>query len=527
MPKSVSRTRPSAVTRMLPGLTSRWTKPAWWAASSAGRDARADVDRQLGAEPGLHVEQLAQALAVDELHDDGLAALVLEDVVDGDDVGVGQAGDGDGLAAEALGDDGVGGEARLEPLQGDLAVERDVGGEPHLGHAALGQPPLEPVAVGEHDRVGTARRARARGRWGGRRRHSGPERYLRSPLHLREGREVSTLTSGLTLRVAARRRRPARRARRCRRRLGSVGRQPPRRVRRPRGCRPRRAWPGGPAGADGSGRTTTTRAQTAPPVTTCPRPDSALTRAVMTTGPCMTRPPVGVTISMPIAEVPFDCASTGISHLGVRRRRRARPRRRPRGSAAWASSAARSPQVLGARVADAQPQRRAASGERERERAGELHRGVQVADLGVDAGQLGDGVVVGDGGRQQRVEGGVPGGALRARRPASTPPRSPSPRAVSPRRRAGEVGTGGRRQAHDLGSRPGTSMDVRRRREARPARTARSRASRRGSRRAWRPPRGRARPRWAARAHAARAATGRAAGARRARPSAARRRRSA
>ena len=140
------------------------------------RDARADVDRQLGAEPGLHVEQLAQALAVDELHDDGLAALVLEHVVDGDDVRVGQAGDGDGLAAEALGDDGVGGQARLEPLEGDLAVERDVGGQPHLGHPALGQPPLEPVAAGEHDRRLGARRARAGGGWGGRRRHSGPER---------------------------------------------------------------------------------------------------------------------------------------------------------------------------------------------------------------------------------------------------------------------------------------------------------------------------------------------------------------
>ena len=117
-----------------------------------GGDARADVDRQLGAQPRLHVEQLAQALAVDELHHDGLAAAVLEDVVHGDDVGVGQAGDGDGLATEALGDDGIGGQARLEPLQGDLAVERDVGGQPHLGHAALGQPSLEPVAPGEHDR---------------------------------------------------------------------------------------------------------------------------------------------------------------------------------------------------------------------------------------------------------------------------------------------------------------------------------------------------------------------------------------
>ena len=163
IPKSVSSTRPSAVTRMLPGLTSRWTKPAWWAASSADGDARADVDRQLGAQPGLHVEQLAQALAVDELHHDGLAALVLEDVVDGDDVGVGQPGDGDGLAAEALGDDGVGGQARLEPLEGDLAVERDVGGQPHLGHPALRQSPLEPVAPGEHDGLGAAGRARARG----------------------------------------------------------------------------------------------------------------------------------------------------------------------------------------------------------------------------------------------------------------------------------------------------------------------------------------------------------------------------
>src|SRR5665647_234094 len=35
MPKSVSLTVPSGVTRMLAGLTSRWTTPTWWAASSA------------------------------------------------------------------------------------------------------------------------------------------------------------------------------------------------------------------------------------------------------------------------------------------------------------------------------------------------------------------------------------------------------------------------------------------------------------------------------------------------------------
>ena len=108
-----------------------------------GGDARADVDRQLRAQPGLHVEQLAQALAVDELHDDGLAAALGEHVVDGDDVRMGEAGDGDGLAAEALGDDRVGRQARLQPLEGDAPIEREVGGEPHLGHPALGEATLQ------------------------------------------------------------------------------------------------------------------------------------------------------------------------------------------------------------------------------------------------------------------------------------------------------------------------------------------------------------------------------------------------
>ncbi len=122
-----------------------------------GGDARADVDRQLRAQPRLDVEELAQALAVDELHDDGLAPAVLEHVVHGDDVRVGEAGDGDRLAAEALGDDRVGGQARLEPLQRHLAVEGEVRRQPHLGHPALRQPPLEPVTLGEHDRRFVAR----------------------------------------------------------------------------------------------------------------------------------------------------------------------------------------------------------------------------------------------------------------------------------------------------------------------------------------------------------------------------------
>ena len=87
-------------------------------------DAGADVHRELGAEPLLLVEQLAQALAVDELHHDGLAAVVVDRVVDGDDVRVVQLGDGDRLATEPLGHDRIGRERRLEQLDARPAVER-------------------------------------------------------------------------------------------------------------------------------------------------------------------------------------------------------------------------------------------------------------------------------------------------------------------------------------------------------------------------------------------------------------------
>ena len=123
-------------------------------AVECGSDTGADVHRQVGAEALLLVEQLAQALAVDQLHDHGLALLapdgVLHRVVDGDDVGVAELSDGDGLAPEAFGHDGVGRKGRLEQLDGHLAGERQVGAQPHLGHASLREPTLQPVALGEY-----------------------------------------------------------------------------------------------------------------------------------------------------------------------------------------------------------------------------------------------------------------------------------------------------------------------------------------------------------------------------------------
>ena len=124
------------------------------------RDARADVARELRAQPLLGVEQLAQALAFDELHDHGLAAVLFEDVVHGDDVRVVETGRGDRLASESFGDDRVGGQRGLEPLDGHLAIERQVDGEPHLGHAALRELTLQLVSPGDHGG------SRGRGRWG-------------------------------------------------------------------------------------------------------------------------------------------------------------------------------------------------------------------------------------------------------------------------------------------------------------------------------------------------------------------------
>lgn len=96
-------------------------------AVEGGGDARTDVHREVGAESLLFVEQLAQALAVDELHDNRLAGLALEfavdRVVDGNDVGMAELGDGDGFSAEPFDHHGVGGEQRFEDLHGDLASE--------------------------------------------------------------------------------------------------------------------------------------------------------------------------------------------------------------------------------------------------------------------------------------------------------------------------------------------------------------------------------------------------------------------
>ena len=70
-----------------------------------------------------------------------------------------QPGDRDRLTAESFGDDGVGRQVGLQPLDRDLAIEVGVGRDPHLGHAALADASFQLVPAREQ-------LARGRLRWG-------------------------------------------------------------------------------------------------------------------------------------------------------------------------------------------------------------------------------------------------------------------------------------------------------------------------------------------------------------------------
>ena len=84
----------------------------------------ADGDGALRRQAPGGVEDLAQVGAVDPLHDQVEAAVLVADVIDGDDVGVVDGGRELRLAQEAFTVFGLGGDLVLDHLQRDVAVER-------------------------------------------------------------------------------------------------------------------------------------------------------------------------------------------------------------------------------------------------------------------------------------------------------------------------------------------------------------------------------------------------------------------
>src|SRR5664280_1282500 len=146
MPKSARKSRSFLSTSTFAGFTSRCSTPAAWAASSASASCVIHADASAsGAAPALSRSRSVPAGEVG--HDEKRHAVVLAEVVHGEDVRMLERGHHSRLAQEALQKvplDGVCGENHLH---GHRARELRVGGLVDLGHPALPEKLLEPVTA--------------------------------------------------------------------------------------------------------------------------------------------------------------------------------------------------------------------------------------------------------------------------------------------------------------------------------------------------------------------------------------------
>ena len=136
MPKSVSFTVPSGITRMFAGLTSRWTTPASCAAPSASAAWPMIARDPLRLQRPLALHQRGQWFARHELHDEVGEVVVLAVVEDGRDVRVAEVRRVQGLAAEATREDLLVVGAGSQHLDGHRPREHGVVGRPDVAHAS-------------------------------------------------------------------------------------------------------------------------------------------------------------------------------------------------------------------------------------------------------------------------------------------------------------------------------------------------------------------------------------------------------
>ncbi len=104
-------------------------------------DRFARRQRAVGGYPSL------QVAALDQPHRDDQLAVLLAGVVDGDDVGVVEAGGEAGLAQEALAEGLVVGEVAGDHLQRHRSVERQVGGPVDDAHPAARDQRVDSIAA--------------------------------------------------------------------------------------------------------------------------------------------------------------------------------------------------------------------------------------------------------------------------------------------------------------------------------------------------------------------------------------------
>ncbi len=151
-PKSATLSRPPAAAssiRTFSGLTSRWIRPARWAAASAEAIGSIRASARAGRHRRLGADDVAQRVAGDVLHRQEDDAVVLALVEDRHDVGVGQARGRAGLADEAGRELVVVAHPGVHHLDRDEAVEPGVGGLVDTGHAAAGDAGSDEVATVE------------------------------------------------------------------------------------------------------------------------------------------------------------------------------------------------------------------------------------------------------------------------------------------------------------------------------------------------------------------------------------------
>ena len=100
----------------------------------------------VGMEGSVGGDDRFQRLPAHELHDDEGRAVVLADVIDIDDVGVGEGGGRARLALEAGAEARIGGELRPRRLDRHVAAEEEIVTEVDGRHAALAEAATDAIA---------------------------------------------------------------------------------------------------------------------------------------------------------------------------------------------------------------------------------------------------------------------------------------------------------------------------------------------------------------------------------------------
>ncbi len=117
------------------------------------REPAADLlgvfDRDRLGERAVVLDQLGERRPVDQFHDDEVRVVFAPDVVDADDVRIGQPRGGLRFVVETPNEFGVGRKLRAQHLDRDAAAQHRVGAGIDGGHSALADLPFEAIALPE------------------------------------------------------------------------------------------------------------------------------------------------------------------------------------------------------------------------------------------------------------------------------------------------------------------------------------------------------------------------------------------